>query len=657
MIYKEKVYFNKFIYTILFCITLIVSYFCIANIGHSNSEITWQSQAQYDYNTKVEVDDNGVINTIYEVTTPEQLAGVFAQSDLTYADDHEDIADSSNKIFRLMNDIDLSGKSWVPSTLSSGYTFDGNYFTILNLTISRSEQCVGFISTNNGTIQNLFFKNTTVTNNYTSSSTWIATGGVCGYNNGTIKNVTVLSGNIKGPTYQGNNDRQTGGIAGGNGGTIVNCINYATVGRTKLAGGIVGLSNTGTISRCANYGTISCGRNIYPRAGGIVGEITDKGTTLQLCVNNGNIAVGQTDNTNPNTYICAEDTRIGGIVGMTYESITQCANYGSVSSGTFNVAGYNHDHKTSYVGGIAGYSNAQITNCYNMGNITADAEVVTKTENTGVKTYNELRVHKHLHFWWFTILSDELFYTRKQVNRYTETEYAYAGGIAGITNNTISYCYSTGDVKGGYIYESYDINHIIKAMQWCDGIANRSDDWSFNQTIYRYTNVFAKAIANNATSQSYSYYSGDIIDNKSSESGGWNNGAVTVSPAQVIVGSGWAFSATFAYNTNDETEMEVFYSDIVDGEDASNPSVTFTVSASDGVFKYVTQIHSGYADEANNEKDVNNNGTILNFTIANLEEKATSKTESEIKNLNMGSAWSKNSNINNGFPYLKDLYW
>ena len=656
MIYKEKVYFNKFIYTILFCITLIVSYFCIANIGNSNSEITWQSQAQYDYNTKVEVDDNGVINTIYEVTTPEQLAGVFAQSELTYADDHEDIADSSNKIFRLMNDIDLSGKSWVPSTLSSDYTFDGNYFTILDLTISRSEQCVGFISTNNGTIQNLFFKNTTVTNNYTSSSTWIATGGVCGYNNGTIKNVTVLSGNIKGPTYQGNNDRQTGGIAGGNGGTIVNCINYATVGRTKFAGGIVGLSNTGTISRCANYGTISCGRNIYPRAGGIVGEITDKGTTLQLCVNNGNIAVGQTDNTNPNTYICAEDTRIGGIVGMTYESITQCANYGSVSSGTFNVAGYNHDHKTSYVGGIAGYSNAQITNCYNMGNITADAEVVTKTENTGVKTYNEFEVHHHYNF---AMGVDSLYYTRQTVNKTTETENAYAGGIAGY-GTSVTYSYSVGNITGGYSYESYTINHTLKAEKVANilGIPSgikSSDTWSLNQTVYRYTSAYCKAIANGAT-VSYCYYYGELKDNRSGSDGGYSDGAVFVSPGAIV--GNWLITYNFAYGTNASQSIQKSLSEIHNANGRnSDATVYFTASASNGTFKYVVKVDSGYPDSANNEKDVNNNVTILNFTISNLTEKATSKTESEIKNLNMGSAWSKNSNINNGFPYLKDLYW
>lgn len=656
MKYHNQTKFYSFIYAILVLITIIAVLFCFDLVPNFEKTTYWQDYATFDWDTKVEKNDAGEDVLVYEISTPRQLAGVFVQSKMVSAEDFSDVTEIDSKIYRLKNDIDLDGMSWTPSALNSGYTIDGNFFKILNLRIVTSGQTVGFVSENKGTIKDLYFDSIYVKNDSTDSNNWIGTGGVCGYNNGTITNVIVIDGYVTGPQYKANNDRQTGGIAGRNGGTVKYCINHASVGRSKFSGGIVGYSNGGTITNCTNYGYVSCGRNQYVRAGGIIGETGNSNTTVTGNVNFGGISTGGDDNSNPSNFLAATQITLGGIVGYSQSSVSKCANYGTVFAINPYVAGYLREHQSSYAGGIAGYSTTSISDCYNMGDVKAEAKKTSSTENTGVKTYNEFEVHHHYNV---VMGVDSLYYTRQTVNKTTKTENAYAGGIAGY-GTSVTYSYSVGNITGGYSYESYTINHTLKAEKVANilGIPSgikSSDTWSLNQTVYRYTGAYCKAIANGAT-VSNCYYYGELIDNRSGSDGGYSDGAVFVSPGAIV--DNWLITYNFAYGTNASQSIQKSLSEIHNANGRnSDATVYFTASASNGTFKYVVKVDSGYPDSANNEKDVNNNGTILNFTISNLAEKATSKTESEIKNLNMGSAWSKNSNINNGFPYLKDLYW
>lgn len=212
----------------------------------------------------------------------------------------------------LRNNVDLTGKTWVPIGQKNGNKFsgifDGNSKEISGLHI---------IETNDTAIK------TTPFGGYV---------GLFGAINGaTIKDLTVR-GSVKGSNAAGIVARMDSGL-------IDNCISYVNVvGASKVAdegkaGGIVCLTNTGgcTISNCFNYGSVS--------------------TTTQ------------DDN---DGFVARTKGGVAGIVGYVNKntSITSCKNYGSIGS--------SYDR---YGAGIAGYvttgGNINISGCINEGTVFA----------------------------------------------------------------------------------------------------------------------------------------------------------------------------------------------------------------------------------------------------------------------------------------------
>ena len=132
----------------------------------------------------------------------------------------------------------------------------------------------------------------------------------------------------------------TGGIIGMNESDrdLSFLINGAFVGRqlatgatNRFAGGIIGNQNNSTgnewtISKCINYGTIYCFNTHY--SGGILGQWTGSGGTLEGCLNYGNLQT---------TYQAGWIGASGGIVAQLYHAysnhsynIISCGNYGSI---------------------------------------------------------------------------------------------------------------------------------------------------------------------------------------------------------------------------------------------------------------------------------------------------------------------------------------
>lgn len=220
----------------------------------------------------------------------------------------------SGKTIILRNNVDLTGKTWVPIGQKDGNkfsgTFDGNSKEISGLDI---------IETNDTAIK------TTPFDGYV---------GLFGAINGaTIKDLTVR-GSVKGSNAAGIVARMDTGL-------IDNCKSYVNVvGASKVAekgkaGGIVCLTNAGngdcTISNCLNYGSVS--------------------TTTE------------DDN---DGFVAGTTGGVAGIVGYVNKntSITSCKNYGSIGS--------SYD---KYGAGIAGYvttgGNINISECINEGPVTA----------------------------------------------------------------------------------------------------------------------------------------------------------------------------------------------------------------------------------------------------------------------------------------------
>lgn len=258
--------------------------------------------------------------TSFTITTAQQLAGLasLVNAGTTFEGCTVTVA----------NDIDLSGKEWIPIGQKEAERFFKGTFTASGTT--------------NVTISGLTI--TTATSSITDdSSTFDGYVGLFGaIEDATISYITV-NGSITGKNAAGI-------VARMNGGTISNCINNATITATTKGGGIVCLSHgdyTNVIQNCSNTGTIT-GNSASGGMGGIL-AYGNGNTTVTNCSNTASV-------TNSSNYA-------GGIVGYasgSNASATSCTNTGAVSS-------------TLNAGGIFGISTASWngTSCTNSGAISA----------------------------------------------------------------------------------------------------------------------------------------------------------------------------------------------------------------------------------------------------------------------------------------------
>ena len=121
---------------------------------------------------------------------------------------------------RLAADIDLTDVEWTPIGTDNNNkfkgTFDGQGYTISNLTIESSEEVrtpVGLFGFLNGTVKNLNLENVTI-DVVSNQGIAAVVGRISNY--GLVENVTVNNATINGNRY-------VGGIAGHAYGTITNC--------------------------------------------------------------------------------------------------------------------------------------------------------------------------------------------------------------------------------------------------------------------------------------------------------------------------------------------------------------------------------------------------------------------------------------------------
>ena len=243
------------------------------------------------------------------VTTAQQLKDAFVLNDKTC------------KVM-LCKDIDLSelGENWTAVGTNADRfkgTFDGNGFTISNLTINEPS----------------YDKH-----------------GLFGYADGaTIRNVALENVNVKGNQYMG-------GLVGCAGNTkIENCTSTGTVTGCSDVGGLVGAAygNT-TIENSSSSGSVTGRSNI----GGLVGENTDNSTitncSASVEVTGNNYTGGLVGYVNASTIenctstgTVSGNSKVGGLVGSAYSSNTSIKN----SKTTSSVSGTDE----AYTGAVVGY--------------------------------------------------------------------------------------------------------------------------------------------------------------------------------------------------------------------------------------------------------------------------------------------------------------
>ncbi len=271
----------------------------------------------------------------------------------------------------LMDNIDLSGNTLTPFTRSSSFTLEGNGYSILGLRITSGKNA-GLIGSNTSsvTIRNV---NLEVDISITSSSQCYI-GGFIGYAKGSV---SISNSTVSGEFYIGSStNHYVGGFVGYNDSTstlnLSNCINYADIdGRGAIqAGGLIGHSgNSTSLSVCANFGDIEGGTSFI---GGLVGYYS--GTkTISKCFNSGNVS-GTTG-------------RLGGIAGYTYSKCTlsSCYNTGDITGGA-----------TEYVGGLIGQANSSISGsyCYSSGDLDSsyagDSKEITDSTTYEIASYKRI---------------------------------------------------------------------------------------------------------------------------------------------------------------------------------------------------------------------------------------------------------------------------
>ena len=200
---------------------------------------------------------------------------------------------------KLMNDIDLAGKLWLPicaGNHSTGWAgiFDGNGHSIRNLHIrgadiiaaygeSKFAQNIGFIAVfTSGTIKNLALEDVDIyaTNNKTDAfggGDEISVGSLVAYktpDKGLIDGI-MTSGSIN---VSGNKQGVGGVVGNAHSSTIKNCyssVNIYTSGNEAFVGGIVGLvkNNTVQITSCVYAGETLLNTGENGSVGAIIGKV------------------------------------------------------------------------------------------------------------------------------------------------------------------------------------------------------------------------------------------------------------------------------------------------------------------------------------------------------------------------------------------------
>lgn len=220
--------------------------------------------------------------------------------------------------FRLVSDLDLSGKEWTPIGTDGKIFwggFDGGGHTITGMTIKGDRDYVGLFGE---------------CKNFTASSSY-------------IKSVTVKRANISGHSH-------VGAIAG-EGANISDCYSIEnTICAAWCVGGICG-SLTGNISGCYNSSSVSGNST----AGGIMGSASYERTVgvVEYCYNIGAVTVRQ------------QDSSVGGITGASAHryNISNCLNCGKITGNGKNVGGIAGSTDSNYMNFIGNcYYNSDLNN-------------------------------------------------------------------------------------------------------------------------------------------------------------------------------------------------------------------------------------------------------------------------------------------------------
>ena len=582
------------------------------------------------------------------------------------------ISRPSSITIELVDNIDFSGNTYPTITKSTSVTINGNGYTILGVDINVAYTNVGYASGYYGGLISLSTGTIKINNvhlevdiDHTVSNAGNI-GGFVGEARGTVTiNNCTVNGGID---VTRSAIHYVGGFVGYSSSTINinNSINYAdinTIGATQV-GGLIGHANSTstTLSVCANFGDIK-GATGY--VGGLVGYSRGN-RTLSTNFNSGNIT-GTTG-------------RIGGLVGYTTNTFTisNCYNSGNITGGG-----------TNYVGGLVGNANSSltITNCYSCGLLNSDNEgnVNYGSYDSTTRKIGEYIIQGQLYS---QVISD---FPQSSTLGGDNTPPASSIVVSSIRPiNSVTYLsligYGTANVTNSYYYSSISISGNIP---WYE-VYISAQDGSTGELIPLTTFVVNSNgtftyTTNNNGGKSYPpgilgnsrLLSNDIDTNASLflrlpwinpsryidsfSTGDYNTGAnawinfkfgaeyqyvplpytdvkknLTVTPLENL----WIYGVkpSLSGNTLKLRSMFGFALICEEGRDSSG--------------YYMTQRFASFSDDT---QSLSLTLSAAKPSVSGIGTQFTSKND--IKNQNLGSAYTTNSSINDGFPILKDFYW
>ena len=418
-----------------------------------------------------------------------------------------------------------------------------------------------------------------------------------GHFNGGFNSISNL--NIFGSNYEGN----LGLFGYATNATIEKVIiasGNISLSENYYAGAVVGQISSGCIiSNCANTGlTISSYSNGLA-VGGIVGGSLNYSNTVTNCFNYANLSI-----TTPSAVA-------GGIVGLSSGSLTieECFNHGTITANSSNSRNY------SVAGGIIGDGNgATIRNSYNRGAVTA-SNTTCNIRDGSITNYN---------------FGMGITQVRERRNpRITRGVLAMAGGISGKNGNAYN-CYNTASVRGGYTQTSYTIYYSFYYINiTVTGSSGFQQFDTFNTTIYMQCENLAGAITGPYGNWSNCFSNGNVSR--------YSLPAETQSGTYIVRNRRKVFSVrvtgvisvvNYTYNVmyiNNSTQN--YYELLFDC------SYDLTPGNDGGA--------SGHPGPLHKPKDI---------TLKEC-------SDSEITSSNLGSSFASSSFINNGYPYIKSMFW
>ncbi len=260
--------------------------------------------------------------------------------------------DYANQEVKLIADIDLSGKYWIPIGKDAAHPFKGKFI--------GQGRTIKYISVDENSLAK-------------SEETKVEYAGLFGYLSGAaISSLTLLGGETKG--------NYAGGLAGyAENSKCSGIANRNNVIGDSYAGGLVGQATKSTFEGCINYAEVKSSnnydaQNVY--VGGLVGQMTSgeiKNPEGVETANNGTIQAQSTHNNHFGENPHKINLYAGGIVGCAENVKISCdlKNYGNVNV-TTNAANI-------WAGGLFGKLNT--TSCAGMFN-KGKVSVVNSNRNT-----------------------------------------------------------------------------------------------------------------------------------------------------------------------------------------------------------------------------------------------------------------------------------